>query len=324
MSVVMFVVGAIAAVVGVVLVAAGIPVKEFSFGNTLILAGTVAIVGGFIVFGLGSVVAQLQRVADMLGARPAARNGRLLESFEQAGARLGQSPGRIPFPPKPKTSPAEQHDAEPPFAVASHSGETRNEAAEHGFAPALRNPEEPAFADAEANETSLMPRQAPPVATRANPDFLEPTRPPAARGANGSSAVADRSAPLGIGWRPPAPPPRPPQPNYFDAMWPPEPRSAKPANADEKPARAEPPMRDTGMGESVMREPAEPKQVGAAKLSAPQQASEVRAVPILKSGAIDGMGYTLYVDGSIEAELPHGTLRFASIGELRVHLEQNT
>jgi hypothetical protein len=78
------------------------------------------------------------------------------------------------------------------------------------------------------------------------------------------------------------------------------------------------------MGESLMREPAEPKRVGAAKLSAPQQASEVRAVPILKSGAIDGMGYTLYVDGSIEAELPHGTLRFASIGELRVHLEQNT
>ena len=32
------------------------------------------------------------------------------------------------------------------------------------------------------------------------------------------------------------------------------------------------------------------------------------------------MGYTLYVDGSIEAELPNGTLRFASINELRDHL----
>ena len=31
------------------------------------------------------------------------------------------------------------------------------------------------------------------------------------------------------------------------------------------------------------------------------------------------MGYTLYVDGSIEAEL-QGTLRFASINELRSHL----
>ena len=38
---------------------------------------------------------------------------------------------------------------------------------------------------------------------------------------------------------------------------------------------------------------------------------------------VDGMGYTLYVDGSIEAELPQGTLRFASINELRSHLEKN-
>jgi hypothetical protein len=48
-----------------------------------------------------------------------------------------------------------------------------------------------------------------------------------------------------------------------------------------------------------------------------------RAVAILKSGVVDGMSYTLYVDGSIEAELPQGTLRFASIHELRAHLEQN-
>ena len=45
---------------------------------------------------------------------------------------------------------------------------------------------------------------------------------------------------------------------------------------------------------------------------------------ILKSGVVDGMGYTLYVDGSIEAELPHGTLRFASINELRDHLAKNS
>ena len=49
-----------------------------------------------------------------------------------------------------------------------------------------------------------------------------------------------------------------------------------------------------------------------------------RAVAILKSGVVDGMGYTLYVDGSIEAELPQGTLRFASINELRGHLEKNS
>ena len=54
-----------------------------------------------------------------------------------------------------------------------------------------------------------------------------------------------------------------------------------------------------------------------------RSAGEPRAVAILKSGVVDGMGYTLYVDGSIEAELPQGTLRFASINELRSHLEKN-
>jgi hypothetical protein len=45
-----------------------------------------------------------------------------------------------------------------------------------------------------------------------------------------------------------------------------------------------------------------------------------QAVTILKAGVIEGMAYTLYSDGSIEAELPQGTLRFGSIGELREYL----
>jgi hypothetical protein len=49
-----------------------------------------------------------------------------------------------------------------------------------------------------------------------------------------------------------------------------------------------------------------------------------RAVAILKSGVVDGMAYTLYADGSIEAQLPAGTLRFGSIAELREHIEQNS
>ena len=46
-------------------------------------------------------------------------------------------------------------------------------------------------------------------------------------------------------------------------------------------------------------------------------------VAILKSGVVDGMAYTLYVDGSIEAELPSGIVRFASITELREHLAKS-
>ena len=45
-------------------------------------------------------------------------------------------------------------------------------------------------------------------------------------------------------------------------------------------------------------------------------------VTVLKSGVVDGMAYSLYSDGSIEAQMPEGRMRFASIDELRVHLDQ--
>ncbi|HXX50060.1 MAG TPA: DUF308 domain-containing protein, partial [Xanthobacteraceae bacterium] len=51
--------------------------------------------------------------------------------------------------------------------------------------------------------------------------------------------------------------------------------------------------------------------------------SAAKPVSVLKSGVVDGMAYTLYSDGSIEAQLPQGTLRFGSITELRHHLEQS-
>jgi hypothetical protein len=49
-----------------------------------------------------------------------------------------------------------------------------------------------------------------------------------------------------------------------------------------------------------------------------------RGPTILKSGVIDGMPYTLYADGSIEAQLPHGMVKFASVDALRAHLEKHS
>jgi hypothetical protein len=91
-------------------------------------------------------------------------------------------------------------------------------------------------------------------------------------------------------------------------MWPAEAKSPKPSVAD-----------DTKSSSAPVREPFSP----VSKRPEPE-AQKPRAVAILKSGVVDGMGYTLYVDGSIEAELPQGTLRFASINELRSHLEKNS
>ena len=51
-------------------------------------------------------------------------------------------------------------------------------------------------------------------------------------------------------------------------------------------------------------------------------AVEQAPVTVLKSGIVDGMAYSLYSDGSIEAQMPEGMMRFASIDELRAHLDQ--
>jgi hypothetical protein len=63
---------------------------------------------------------------------------------------------------------------------------------------------------------------------------------------------------------------------------------------------------------------------GADRRAEPASAATIDRPPaILKSGVIDGMAYTLYADGSIEAELPQGTVKFASVDALRAHLEKN-
>jgi hypothetical protein len=56
-------------------------------------------------------------------------------------------------------------------------------------------------------------------------------------------------------------------------------------------------------------------------LARPEDRPEVM---VLKSGVVDGMAYSLYSDGSIEAQMPEGMMRFASIDELRAHLDQRS
>jgi hypothetical protein len=89
----------------------------------------------------------------------------------------------------------------------------------------------------------------------------------------------------------------------FDVVWP---------DARSKPMAAEP-----------RREP-EPMPPQRPREEKRSESPSERPVAILKSGVIDGMAYTLYADGSIEAELPQGTIKFASVDALRAHLEKST
>lgn len=272
MSVLLFIVGGVAVMVGILLAGFGVPVSEFSFGNTLIIAGATIAVGGLVVIGLGAVVSKLQQIADSLATQLPA-GVRPVESF-QAPAMRAAPVGRIPFPPKAK--PAESLGIEPTVSAASELSVE----AEPLPAPTLRNPDLPS--PTVEDEVTLSP-----------PASL-PSEPAAAGPGSTGERAATRAEDRAIRQTT----------SYFDAMWP----------AEEKPARTEAPP------EPMVELPA--AEEVAVKPEAPPEQPHTAAV--LKSGVVDGMGYTLYVDGSIEAELPQGTLRFASINELRNHLEKNS
>lgn len=106
----------------------------------------------------------------------------------------------------------------------------------------------------------------------------------------------------------PAAPDSPPA--SFDDAWP-RPDRMRPA---EPPAGARrPPPRSPSSFTEVAPAPPAPE---------PAPAAEQAPVTVLKSGVVDGMAYSLYSDGSIEAQMPEGMMRFASIDELRAHLDQ--
>jgi hypothetical protein len=257
------------------------------------------------------VVSQLHRIAEALAGRaPAARSA---EAFE-APAEARTAPGRIPFPPRtaglaaglPATPGMREARPEPAPLPADLDIE---EQPAPSFAPALRNPEAPPVT-VEDDDVSLSPQD----------EGGEPARP----ASNGSGAAAPRQdsrqePAFDAGWRsaPPPAPPRQPSGSYFDSMWPAKPRTAA------APAGTQDVAQDMAQDRMPDLPPRERETVVRAPAAEPHNAPQ-RSVAILKSGVVDGMGYTLYVDGSIEAELPQGTLRFASIDELRSHLEKTS
>ncbi|MBX9843103.1 MAG: hypothetical protein K2Z80_14980 [Xanthobacteraceae bacterium] len=125
----------------------------------------------------------------------------------------------------------------------------------------------------------------------------------------------------------PAPRAEPPMPQVeqaardkdgFDLVWP-DRAAASPAGEAAK--------REPSFGMPLPPIPARPRGAKPADRRLPGPASKVgaeRGPAILKSGVIDGMPYTLYADGSIEAELPQGTVKFASVDALRSHLEKQS
>jgi hypothetical protein len=263
MHLVLLLIGLLVTLAGLATIGFGIPINEFSLGNTLIIAGTMALSAGLILIGLAAALRQLRRIEDALATRPIPRVARLPEPDALAGTpRPGA--GRTPFPSKPSREDAARDvRPEPRFVAAGNQAEVEE-------------------ADA-------------------------PLSPQVSRGPG-----ASREARLEAPWRPVTPTDMstewPGKNEMFDSLWPRGSRSNTGSTGSAK-AEATPPS------------PATQREVADEQRAAGE---ERRGVSILKSGVVDGMAYTLYADGSIEAELPEGMVRFASIDELRAHLEKHS
>src|SRR5215510_2944933 len=91
---------------GLVMIGFGIPINEFSFGNTLISAGTTAAVGGLVIIGLGVVASQVRRLNEALTVQLPGRLAQPVEELENTTA-VSPAPAqeRAPFPTRPKAEP---------------------------------------------------------------------------------------------------------------------------------------------------------------------------------------------------------------------------
>lgn len=263
---------------GLVAIALGIPVKEFGFGNTLILTGTIGACTGLIMISLAIVLREIRNFV------PAA--------VDSAATALPRPPRHeLPGPGPDKASDATEAPATRPLFSRDDPAAERAGAAPPWQDDASRNRAVPAEAPAAEEPEEPKRRNLLFSSTRRE---RERERAEAERGAAEADGKPSESAP---------------RPSFAEA-WPAErARPELPRRPAAAAAAAEPPL----IPERYVP-PAPPRR------EAP--AAEADAVTVLKSGVVDGMAYSLYSDGSIEAQMPEGMMRFASIDDLREHLDQ--
>jgi hypothetical protein len=298
MMVVVLVAGIGLLLAGLVTVGFGIQL-DLSFGNTLILAGAVTACTGMVMLGLWTVVRELRNIASRLGGGVATESRIAAALHPAAGAGLGdpaQEDGGFPFSrdqPAPQyadTQAAGQPAAPPPwFEEAASRDRGRGEVPPPAPEPA---------------ETAATPKQ------RRNLLFSSTSRKERERAQTRTELPAPdlRPGPPAV---PPALEPSEAPPATFDDAWP----------KIDRARAAEAPPRRTSRPPSMPAEPS-PAAPAADRYPPAARSEEQPPVTILKSGVVDGMAYSLYSDGSIEAQMPEGMMRFASIDELRAHLDQ--
>jgi hypothetical protein len=309
----LLILGAVIAAAGVVLISPGLPFGGRDYDASIVTPGAVAIVGGLILIGLALAVRVLARIEKALAARPlphpVLQEEAATAAIEEPAAA---APVRIPFPPKPVAE-----LAPPPAPAVAATRVLPEDAAldrlREKFPTLVRLENAPVVEDA---DVSLSPKPS----VRADEVAAEADN-AVARQTNGA-APARIEPRLEVQARPAS---RPERVKNFEAFWPKKQRPGReaPAPAVQQPAAQQPPtlpVEPVLTPEPVQFQFREPAPEPRPAAPAPEPPT---TISILKSGVVDGMAYTLYSDGSIEAQLPQGMLRFGSIAELRNHIEQS-
>jgi hypothetical protein len=282
--------------VGFVAISFGIPVKEFSFGHTLILTGAIVACTGIMMLGLWSVVRELRKTARLL-LGPALRKTSLLlpERLDAESESRGPEDGDLLFS---RDQLGAMANAESAAQSPTQSALWPDEVAQRddGRSDPHRQEQAEAASVVKPRRNLLFSSTSRKERERAQARMSEPSPDDPSPGTSGLRSRAAREANV-----PPA---------SFEDSWSDRGRSGDAAR----------PRRGTRSASTFTEPDAGPPE--ADRHSAGSRDESQPPVTVLKSGVVDGMAYSLYSDGSIEAQMPEGMMRFASIDELRAHLDQ--
>lgn len=288
MTLALLIAGIFAFVAGLLAILFGYTVREFSLGSTLIISGTMGVCSGMLLVGLHLVVMELKAIARRLASAVAASEVRVRPVL----------PGlAMPGAPEPAPAPAAKFDLTPPSPPSAGPPPWQSEAAARER-PRVEAPPEP---------EAPTPPPDPEAPRRRNLLFASTSRKERER----AEAKVGEGSPPPLHPEPAAPADaQETPPASFDDAWP-KPDRMRPA--EPPPGARRPPPRSPSTFAEAAPPPPAPE---------PSPPVEQAPVTVLKSGVVDGMAYSLYSDGSIEAQMPEGMMRFASIDELRAHLDQ--
>ena len=285
MYLLLLVFGGLLGAAGVVLAGSGMSLRDGTFDAAILTPGIVAAAGGLLLIGLGAGLRTLQRIERTLASRPMPRALPIAESATTAETvETPPEPVRIPFVPKVSS------EAQP--GVAAREG--------------LDKPLATAVA---AGKGASPPLAA--ISLAVSDATVEAAAQRSGKNGNGAAGIRTglqlpsslRRASAGERQGEPA----------LNALWPKGPRPSRAVEASPAPIAPQ--------GSNVT--PIQSQQTADVVHAPATLSNPDGAISVLKSGVVNGMPYTLYSDGSIEAQLAEGMLRFGSISELRNHIEQS-